>query len=115
GDGERMNQVGLARVAHLSAVLEGREHVGPPEQLDVGVRAVGPDFFEQILEANHENRCLSIFGRTAAKGYRKTQPNGGAALTCVFLVHYTCPVSAAAIFLAYRTKFSMKNRGSKGG
>ena len=53
GDRERVDQVGLARVADLSPVLEGREDVGPPEQLDVGVRAVGPDFFEQILEANH--------------------------------------------------------------
>ena len=46
-------------MADLSPVLEGREHVGPAEQLDVGVRAVGPDFFEEILEANHEIRCLT--------------------------------------------------------
>ena len=55
GDGQRMDQVGLPGVAHLAPVLEGREHIGPPEQLDVGVRAVGPDFFEEILEANHGN------------------------------------------------------------
>ena len=59
GDRERVDEVGLARMADLSPVLEGREDVGPPEQLDVGVRAVGPDFFEQVLEANHENRCLN--------------------------------------------------------
>ena len=58
GDGQGVNQIGLAGVAHLSPVLERREDVGPPEQLDVGVRAVGPDLFEEILEANHENRCL---------------------------------------------------------
>ena len=63
GDGEGVDQVGLAGMADLSPVLEGREDVGPPEQLDVGVRAVGPDFFEEILEANHEIRCLTISDR----------------------------------------------------
>ena len=60
GDGERVDEVGLAGMAHLSPVLERREDVGPPEQLDVGVRAVGPDFFEEILEANHGIRCLTL-------------------------------------------------------
>ena len=59
GDRQGVDEVGLAGVADLSPVLEGREDVGPAEQLDVGVRAVGPDFFEEILEANHENRCLT--------------------------------------------------------
>ena len=59
GDGQGVDQVGLPGMAHLSPVLEGRKDVGPPEQLDVGVRAVGPDFFEEILEANHEIRCLT--------------------------------------------------------
>jgi hypothetical protein len=58
-DREGMNQVRLPRMPHLSLVLEGREDVGPPEQLDVGVRAIRPHFFEQILETNHENRCLN--------------------------------------------------------
>ena len=61
GHGQRMDQVGLAGMAHLSPVLEGREHVGAPQQLDVGVRAVSPDLFEQILEANHDNRCLTLY------------------------------------------------------
>ncbi len=59
GDGERMDEVWFARMANLSSVLEGRKDIGPPEQLDVGVRAVGPDFFQQILEANHRFRCLN--------------------------------------------------------
>ena len=46
-------------MAHLSLVLEGREDVGPPEQLEIGVRVVAPDLLEQILEANHEKRCLT--------------------------------------------------------
>jgi hypothetical protein len=40
-------------------VLEGGKDVGTPEQFDVSVRAVSPDFFEEILEANHENWCLN--------------------------------------------------------
>ena len=59
GDLERVDEVGLAGMADLALVLEGREDVGPPEQLEVGVRAVAPDFFEQGLEANHEGRCLT--------------------------------------------------------
>ena len=31
---------------------------GPPEELDVRGRAVGPHLFEQIFEANHRKRCL---------------------------------------------------------
>jgi hypothetical protein len=45
-------------MADLAPVLEGGKDVGPPEQLDVGVGTVGPDFFEEILEANHEIWCL---------------------------------------------------------
>ena len=90
GDGEGMDQVGLARMADLSPVLEGREDVGPPEQLDVGVRAVGPDFFEEILEANHG---ISVSNRVCRIGVGEC-----CALTYVFLLHYTGPVSATAIF-----------------
>ena len=50
---ERVHHIGLARMAHLSLVLEGREHVGPAKQLEVGIRVVPPDLLEQILEANH--------------------------------------------------------------
>ena len=61
GHSQGVNQVGLAGVADLSPVLECREDVRPPEQLDVGVRAVGLDFFEEVLEANHENGCLTRY------------------------------------------------------
>ena len=63
GDLERMDEVGLARVADLSLVLQGREDVGPPEQLEVGIGTVGPDLFQQVLEANHLFRCLTNRGR----------------------------------------------------
>ena len=53
GDLERMDEIRLAGMADLSLVLQGREHVGPPEQLEVGVRAVAADLVEQVLEANH--------------------------------------------------------------
>ena len=45
GDREGMDQVGLAGMADLAPVLEGREDVGPPEQLDVGVRGYRPGLF----------------------------------------------------------------------
>ncbi len=53
GDGEGVDQVRFTRMADLSPMLEGREHVGAPEQLDVSGRAVGPDLFQQVLETNH--------------------------------------------------------------
>ena len=57
---KRMDEIGLARVADLSPVLERREHIGPAQQFDIGGRTVRPDLFYEILEANHEMRCLSI-------------------------------------------------------
>ena len=61
GDLERMDEVGLARMAHLSLVLEGGEHVGPPQELDVGVGVVGADLFDEVLEPDHGSWCLSDF------------------------------------------------------
>ncbi len=103
GDLERVDEVGLAGMADLSLVLEGREDVGPPEQLDVGVRAVGPDLFEEVLEANHESRCLTFKVRSRLRSVR----SGKAAvrrlreLTGCFSVHYTGPVRAPAILPAW--------------
>ena len=59
GDLERMDQVGLARMAHLSLVLQGREDVRPPEQLEVGVRAVAPDLLERDPRSESWGRCLT--------------------------------------------------------
>ena len=58
GDLEGMHQIRLAGMADLPLVLERREDIGPPQQLEVRVRAVGPNFLEQRLESNHESRCL---------------------------------------------------------
>src|SRR6266508_89756 len=58
GDGKGMNQVWFTGMAYLSPMLERREDIGAPQQLNVGVRTVGPDLFEEILEANHGIRCL---------------------------------------------------------
>ena len=49
-----MDEVGLAGMADLSLVLEGGEHVRPPEQLDVGLGVGGPDLFDEVLEPNHD-------------------------------------------------------------
>ena len=45
--------LGLAGMAHLSLVLVGGEHVGPPEQLDVRFRVGGADLFYEVLEPDH--------------------------------------------------------------
>ena len=53
GHFQGVHQVGLAGVADLALVLEGREDVRPPQQLDVGVRGIGADLVDEILEPNH--------------------------------------------------------------
>ena len=58
GNFERMDEIRLAGMADLSLVLQGREHVGLAEQLEVGVRAVAADFVEQVLETDHLTVCL---------------------------------------------------------
>jgi hypothetical protein len=50
---ERVNQIRLTRVAHLSLVLEGGEDIGPPEQLYVGLGIASPDLFDDVLEPDH--------------------------------------------------------------
>ena len=65
GDGERMDQVGFARSAHLSPVFEGRKDVGAAEQLEVGLRAVCADLLQKVLKTNHlmqfmRFRCLML-------------------------------------------------------
>jgi hypothetical protein len=55
---KRMNKIRLTGMADLPAVLEGGKNVRLPKQLDVCIWTVGADFFQQIFEANHENRCL---------------------------------------------------------
>jgi len=55
GDLERVHEVGLAGMAHLSLVLVGREHVGPPEQFDVRVGICRPDLFYEVLEPDHDS------------------------------------------------------------
>ena len=55
---ERMNQIRLARAAHLSPVFEGGKHVRPAQELQIGLRTVAPHFFKERLEANHAGPCL---------------------------------------------------------
>ena len=52
GDLERVHQVGLTGMAHLPLVLERREDVCPPQQLEVRLGTVAPHFLEQRLETN---------------------------------------------------------------
>ena len=50
---QRMNQIGLPGMADLPLVLEGREDVRPPEQLDIGLGVVAPDLLDEVLEPDH--------------------------------------------------------------
>ena len=59
GDLERMDQIGLPGMTDLPLVLEGRKDVRPPQQVDVGVRVVPPDLFDEVLEPDHGWRCLT--------------------------------------------------------
>ena len=59
GDLQGMDEVGFARVANLPLVLPGREHVRPPEQLEIGVGAIAADLVDQVLEPNHGAWCLT--------------------------------------------------------
>ena len=87
-----VHHIGLARMAHLSLVLEGRKHVGPAKQFEVGIGVVAPDLLDQIFEANHAWWCL-ITKNGVSCAIISWGPVTGC-LTLVFSVHYTGPVSA---------------------
>ena len=53
GDVEGMDQVRLARAAHLPAMLARGEDVGLLKQFLVEVRLVGLDLVEDVFEADH--------------------------------------------------------------
>src|SRR5215211_4690782 len=99
-------------MANLAPVLERREHVRAPEKLNIGIRAVCPDFFKQVFEADHGLRCLSLddggfkasYGSRSSDRAKKRQRTARErqfrtelALTYNFLLHYTDPVSAVAV------------------
>src|SRR5947207_977572 len=71
-----MDEVRLARAAHLSAMLARREDVGLLQQLLVEVGLVGLHFVEDVFEADHgcfRNRVLMLTvpgERRAASGER---------------------------------------------
>ncbi len=81
GDLQRVDQVRLPGPADLSLVLVGREHIGPPEQLGVGVRSRRADLLDEVLEPDHGCRCLTglglVWGRTAVRP--SAHDNGNAA------------------------------------
>ena len=76
GDLERMDQIGLPRMADLSLVLEGREDVRPPEQLDIGLGVVAPDLFDEVLEPDHGWRCLTSEARVDGAAGTAVTPSG---------------------------------------
>ena len=70
GNLERMNHVRLTGMPHLSLVLERGEDVRPAQQLEIGIRAVGANLLEEILEANHGTRCLNPVWRCDSSHHR---------------------------------------------
>src|SRR5215204_6189897 len=88
-DLERVNQVGLAGMAHLTLVFERREDVRPPEELEVRFRAVTPDFLQERLESNHERWCLTIPTRVYPR-----RVTGGIFMIAAFAL---CATAAKAI------------------
>ena len=50
----------VERTASHAAVLERGEDVCAAKQLEVSVWAVRPDFLDDVLEANHGPRCLTL-------------------------------------------------------
>ena len=56
---EGVDEVGLARGAHLALVLDGREDVRLAEQLEVGARVVLAHNLVDVLEAN-QHRPLRV-------------------------------------------------------
>src|SRR5688572_17684107 len=102
-------------MAHLSPVLKGREDVGPPEQLNVGVRAVRPHFFEQVLETNHKNRCLTFSGEPVAKGYRKPPSGVARCLDLSFFASLYWPGFGHGNSPHLVGTFQMKIHGNEGG
>ena len=49
----------LAGAAALPRMLDRREFIGAVEQIGVGFRIVRPGLHRQIIEANHDKRCLN--------------------------------------------------------
>jgi hypothetical protein len=89
GHFQGVDEVGLARMAHLPLVFEGGKHVGPAQQLQIGLGAVAADFFQQILEANHRFRCLT------------DQGEGPGAPALPLVSHSLAAVREAALYSAF--------------
>ncbi len=54
-----MHQIRFAGCAFLPLVLARRKEVGPPQQIEVCLRMVPPDFLTNFFDANHRNKAVS--------------------------------------------------------
>ena len=52
---ERVDQIRFAGGSFLSLVLPGGKKVGAPEQIEVRLRMVPVNLFDNVFDANHSN------------------------------------------------------------
>ena len=50
-----MDQVRLSRKTHLSLVNLGGEDIGLPDNIQIGSRVVGENFFKNVVEPDHRS------------------------------------------------------------
>ena len=76
GDLERMDEVRLPGMAHLSLVLERREHVGPAQQFDVRVRRYSPGPCRRDPRTESSGWCQRYLDRLPATGPAASSRSG---------------------------------------
>ena len=50
---QRVHEIGFTGVPDLALVLERGKHIGAPEQLNVSLGVICPNFFDEVLEPDH--------------------------------------------------------------
>ena len=58
GDFQRMHQVRFARGALLALVFARRKKIGAPQQIQIGLRMIAPDFLADFFDSNHKKNGL---------------------------------------------------------
>ncbi len=69
---QRMDQIGFARRALLAAMLARRKQIGASQQVQVGLRMVAADFFDNFFDANHKKTEVRDQGSEVRTKWRLT-------------------------------------------